>query len=132
MLSLDGTAAEQSASDPRLFLTLRNATSSEYDFLLQPWCFLVDLTITDSQNVVQTPHHRVGCMSVMASLDYNQEHLAAGAVFRGIRSEPQEGTPLSAWGYTLQSGTYSVRVVPAVRLRASAMLGSPTITLTLH
>ena len=71
-------------------------------------------------------------MSVMASLDYNQEHLAAGAVFRGIRSEQQEGTPLSAWGYTLQSGTYSVRVVPAVRLRASAMLGSPTITLTLH
>jgi len=111
MLSLAGTSTDQSASDPRLFLTLENTTQSEYDFLIQPWCFLVDLTITDSQNVVQTPHHRVGCMSIMASLDYNQEHLAAGATYRGIRSEPQIGTPLSAWGYTLQSGTYTVRVV---------------------
>jgi hypothetical protein len=133
MLSLNGTSAEQPASDPRLFLTLENTTSNEYDFAIQPWCFLVDLTITDSQNVVQTPQHRVGCTSVLPSPGgYYQRQLGPGETYKGIRSEPQAGTPLSAWGFTLRPGTYTVRVAAARFLATSATLGTPTITLMLH
>lgn len=140
MLSLSATPPEQSASSPRLLLTLKNTSERELFWSRQPWCILVGVTIVDSSGRMQAPdiYHRPGCVGVEASFDFEDVRLSPGATYRGYGSELQFGVPLIEWGFTLQPGVYSIRVFPVALLQngdhsaTDSIIGSTTMTITLR
>jgi hypothetical protein len=139
MLSLDGTPSVQPASDAKVFVTLTNTSPEAVQWIREPWCRLIGLTITDTNGNVQVPdkYHRTGCVSLQANSSGSYMSLSPEATYKGYGSEPQ-GIPLLEWGYSLQPGTYSIRAFPVLHFQlgdhdfTDSLIGTAMMTLTLH
>lgn len=116
-------ASPQPASDAQVFVTITNPSSSVHAVSEQYLCNLVDLFIWDSKGNRVAPNVK-NCPRFGESRPQYHYSLAPGATWRG-RPEEQAGQKLSAWGYNLPPGTYTIEVAPSDNLYYDPSGASP-------